>query len=97
MTTTRLPGRAEDEREFLRAMGMQIRLARVRCELSQQQLADRAGMSRNFVSAVERGGHGVDVRRLRQLARALGVELAALLPAEQPPDAAGQASARRSA
>jgi transcriptional regulator with XRE-family HTH domain len=68
------------QRDFLRAMGKRIRLVRVDRELSQEQLARAAGMSRNFVSSVERGAHGVDVVRLACLARALGIEIAALLP-----------------
>ncbi len=70
-------------RLFLRAMGKRIKLTRIDRELSQEQLAARAGMSRNFVSSIERGAHGVDVVRLRALAWALGVRLDQLLPDEQ--------------
>ncbi len=74
--------RAQDQ-VFLRAMGKRIKLTRIDRELSQEQLARRSGMSRNFVSSVERGAHGVDVVRLRALAWALGVRIHQLLPDEQ--------------
>jgi transcriptional regulator with XRE-family HTH domain len=48
-------------------------------EMSQEQLARTAGMSRNFVSSIERGAHGVDVVRLLRLAAALEVDLAELV------------------
>jgi transcriptional regulator with XRE-family HTH domain len=84
MTTTSevLPTAVTDptEREFLRKLGKRIRLLRVDRELSQEQLAHAAGMSRNFVSSIERGRHGVDVVRLARLAIALGVSLPNLLP-----------------
>jgi transcriptional regulator with XRE-family HTH domain len=61
------------------------------CELSQEELARAARMSRNFVSSVERGAHGVDIIRVLRLAIALGVTLNDLVPpipeamtAEQP-------------
>jgi transcriptional regulator with XRE-family HTH domain len=68
------------ERTFLRALGKRIRLRRVDCELSQEELARRARMSRNFVSSVERGAHGIDIVRVLRLAAALGVGLQELVP-----------------
>jgi transcriptional regulator with XRE-family HTH domain len=65
---------------FLRALGKRVRIARVTAEWSQAELAVRAGMSRNFISSIERGAHGVDVLRLLRLADALHVALTDLLP-----------------
>jgi transcriptional regulator with XRE-family HTH domain len=89
-TTTRpTPRSLAPDRAFLRAMGKRIRLARVERELSQGQLAERAGMSRNFVSSIERGAHGVDVLRLRWLAQALHTHLDQLVPREDDPSLTG--------
>lgn len=63
----------------MRGLGKRIRLLRVDRELSQEQLAKAAGMSRNFVSSIERGAHGVDVVRLLRLASALEVDIAVLV------------------
>jgi transcriptional regulator with XRE-family HTH domain len=74
------------ERLYLRGLGKRIRLLRVDRELSQEQLARASGMSRNFVSSIERGAHGVDVVRLLRLASALDVDIAALVaePGKRP-------------
>ncbi len=77
------PFSPEQNRVFLRAMGKRVKLTRIDRELSQEQLARQAGMSRNFVSSIERGAHGVDVVRLRALAWALGVRVDQLMPDEQ--------------
>jgi hypothetical protein len=41
-------------------------------------------MSRNFVSSIERGAHGIDILRIRRLALALGVDLDDLVPPIRP-------------
>jgi transcriptional regulator with XRE-family HTH domain len=81
LTSKALPtaGSDLDERAFLRSLGKRIRLLRVEHELSQEQLAHAAGMSRNFVSSIERGIHGIDIVRLLRLAAAFGISLDALL------------------
>jgi transcriptional regulator with XRE-family HTH domain len=80
-----------DERAFLKQLGKNVRVRRVTCDMSQEQLARAARMSRNFVSSVERGAHGVDIVRVVRLAVALRVTLNDLVPpipeaitAEQP-------------
>jgi transcriptional regulator with XRE-family HTH domain len=72
------------DRLFLIGMGRRVRLLRHTREMSQEQLATAAGLSRNFVSSIERGAHGVDVLRLLHLAAALEVSLAAIVVEPQP-------------
>jgi hypothetical protein len=48
-------------------------------------------MSRNFVSSIERGAHGVDVVRLLRLAVALDLALNDLLPRVEERPGAGRA------
>jgi transcriptional regulator with XRE-family HTH domain len=50
--------------------------------LSQQELADSAGVGRNTVSRIERGESGAHGRTLRRLAGALGVDVADLVKME---------------
>ena len=75
------PVAAEDSAagEFLRVLGKRVRLLRLARELTQDQLADAAGMSRSFVSLIEHGAHGVDVVRLLRLAGVFGMPLVELL------------------
>lgn len=68
-----------DTTAFLRALGRRVRLLRLVRDLTQDQLAQAAGMSRSFVSLVEHGSHGVDVVRLVRLAAVLGVPLTELV------------------
>lgn len=72
------------EMVFLRALCKRVRLLRLARELTQDQLADSAGMSRSFVSLIEKGCHGVDVRRLLRLAAVLGLPLTGLLDLDTP-------------
>lgn len=68
-----------DVEEWLRALGKRVRILRLTRELTQDELAVAAGMSRSFVSLIEHGTHGVDVVRLLRLAAALDVPLAELI------------------
>ena len=61
---------------YRRAVGKRIRVWRVLHDRSQDELAASAGVTRNFVSAVERAAQGLDAARLRRLARTLDVPLA---------------------
>ena len=50
---------------YRRAVGKRIRVWRVLHDRSQDELAAAAGVTRNFVSAIERGAQGLDAVRLR--------------------------------
>lgn len=71
-------GNAEDA-AFRRTVGLRIRVWRVVHDRSQDDLARAAGVTRNFVSAIERGAQGLDAVRLRRIAGAMGIDLAELL------------------
>lgn len=68
-----------DTDAFMRAIGKRVRLGRLTRELTQDQLADAAGMSRSFVSLIEHGARGIDVVRLYRLAAALDMPLTELI------------------
>ena len=59
-------------REQLARVGAEIRLARIRRHLTQQQVADLAGVGRMVVSRIERGVGGVPVEALQRVALAVG-------------------------
>jgi transcriptional regulator with XRE-family HTH domain len=68
-----------EEALFRRTVGKRIRVWRVLNDLSQDDLARAAGVTRNFVSAIERGAQGLDAVRLRRLANAMRIDLGTLL------------------
>lgn len=47
--------------------------------LSQEQLADLAGLHRTYVGSVERSERNVSLDNIEQLANALGLDIAAML------------------
>lgn len=60
--------------EIAAAFGKRIREARLAAELTQEALAERAGLHPTFISNVERGYRVPSVPTLLRLAVALGVE-----------------------
>src|SRR5689334_2422009 len=64
---------------YRRAVGRRIRVWRAMQDRTQEDLAAAAGVTRNFVSAIERGAQGLDAVRLRKLAAEMGMSMADLL------------------
>ncbi len=59
------------EEEF----GNRIRRLRRSLELSQDELAFRCGLNRNYISDVERGTRNVSLRAIEKFAKGLNVEI----------------------
>jgi transcriptional regulator with XRE-family HTH domain len=59
--------------ELLR-LGRRIRACREAQQLSQEELAERAGLHRNYVGLVERGERTASVKTIFALARGLGLQ-----------------------
>lgn len=56
-----------------------LREVRTRLLFTQEELAKAAGVSRGTLSRIEDGGHPAEIRTVRKLATALGVEPALLM------------------
>ena len=59
----------------LLALGREVRRFREARGLSQEELAERSGLHRNYIGGIERGERNVGVKALAQLARAFEVTL----------------------
>jgi transcriptional regulator with XRE-family HTH domain len=55
------------------ALGRQVRQLRKERGLSQEELADRAGLHTNYIGGIERGERNVGVKALFKIAKGLGV------------------------
>ncbi|MBW5420249.1 helix-turn-helix domain-containing protein [Streptomyces sp. BG9H] len=58
-----------------RAVGERIRTARIHANLTQERLAERAGMERQAVNRIEQGHSSPVLDNLIRIADALGVQL----------------------
>jgi len=65
--------------------GRQLRVTRREAGLTQQQVADRVGLTRTSVTNIERGMQHISLRQLYLFAAAVGLHPAQLLP--RPEDA----------
>ncbi|MED5615616.1 helix-turn-helix domain-containing protein [Janthinobacterium sp. P210005] len=59
--------------------GLRLRELRLIAGLSQEALADRAGLDRTYISSCERGRRNASLEALHKLSGALGVEASSLL------------------
>jgi transcriptional regulator with XRE-family HTH domain len=83
-----------DAAEVLAALARNVREGRRKLGLSQEALADEAGVDRTFVSQIERQMRNVTVATVVRLAGALGTTVDRLLVAHDHPDT-GAVSPRR--
>jgi transcriptional regulator with XRE-family HTH domain len=60
--------------------GRQVRAARSEARLTQQEVAERVGLTRTSVTNIERGIQHISLRQLYLLAAAVGLHPAQLLP-----------------
>ena len=60
-------------------LAQNVRAKRAALSLSQERLADRAGLHRTYVGSIERAERNVSIDNIEKLAAALGTTAAALL------------------
>ncbi|PZR34879.1 helix-turn-helix domain-containing protein [Caulobacter segnis] len=65
----------------LRTIGQAVRRRRLELGMSQEELADAAGLHRNYVGGIERGERNVGVKAILVLARALATRPGTLFDA----------------
>ncbi len=59
--------------EYLKKVGKNIKLARKSEKISQEKLAEKIGVSRNYIGMIERGEINIPTKTLIILAKALNV------------------------
>ena len=66
-------------RDVLVRLGKRIRALRLEMKISQEELADRAGIHRNYISQIEGGKRNVSFYNVVRIARALRVSPSSLI------------------
>lgn len=66
------------DRAKLKNLGSRIRRMRTEKSISQEELADRAGVHRTYVGMIERGEKNITVLSAEKIAAALGVSISEL-------------------
>lgn len=74
----------QSERRIANALGARLRAAREAAGITLRTLAERTGLSQPFLSRLERGQVSASIANLLEIARALGVSVAALLEGDAP-------------
>ena len=65
--------------DMRKKVGTNVRNFREKADFSQEELADRSGLHRTYISGVERGVRNPTVLVLAKIAKALGVDASLLL------------------
>ena len=61
--------------EYRKSFGQRVRTIRKKNGLSQEELADRSKLHRNYISDVERGRRNLSLDALLKLSAGLGIQL----------------------
>jgi transcriptional regulator with XRE-family HTH domain len=69
--------------ETRKRIGQRVRILRTQAGLTQQELADRAGLQRTHIGRIEDGAFGSQVETIQQVAEALGMTVDIIDPALQ--------------
>lgn len=75
---TRVSGKQDSDGQ-LKALGAAVRSARKALQMSQEALADSAGIDRSHMGKIERGERNVTLLNLLRIADALSVKPSAIL------------------
>jgi transcriptional regulator with XRE-family HTH domain len=74
---------SKSEKAYLERIGNRIRELRTEADLSQEKLAFVCDLDRTYIGSVERGERNISVINLRKIAKALKIEVSALLNVEE--------------
>lgn len=64
--------------DILKSFGNRIRTLRAERKISQEELADRSGLHKNYIGMVERGERNPSLKNIYKFANALDINLSEL-------------------
>jgi transcriptional regulator with XRE-family HTH domain len=66
------------DKDILIEFGKRVRAERLKQQLSQEQLAEKAGVHRTYIGMVERAEKNITLGNIQKIAKAFGVSVASL-------------------
>lgn len=67
------------KREILIKFGQRVREERLKKNISQEELASRAGVHRTYIGMIERAEKNITLSNIEKIANALGVSISKLI------------------
>ncbi len=68
-----------DKETLLKKFGKNVKIERVKKDLTQEQLAEIMGVSQNYVASIERGKENMSLGKILELSKSLNVDIETLL------------------
>ncbi len=68
-----------DKRELLKNFGKNVKIERIKKDLTQEQFAEILGVSTNYVACVENGRQNMSLGKILELSHALLIDINKLL------------------
>ena len=65
--------------ELLKKFGKNVKIERIKKDLTQEQLAERLSLSQNYVACIERGRQNMSLGKILELSEALNINIVKLL------------------
>ena len=68
-----------DKRELLKKFGKNLKIERIKKDLTQEQLAEKLNVSQNYIACIETGKQNMSLGKILELANTLNVNIEKLL------------------
>ena len=68
-----------DRKELLKRFGKNVKIARVKSDLTQEKLAEKMNKSQIYISTVETGNENMSLCKIQELADFIGTDISCLL------------------
>lgn len=68
-----------DKKELLKRFGKNVKIERIKQDYTQEQFAEKLGVSTNYLACVENGRQNMSLGKVLELANAFNVDIEVLL------------------
>ena len=68
-----------DKKELLKIFGKNVKIERIKKDLTQEQLAEKMDVSQNYIACIETGKQNTSILKIIEIAKALDVDINILI------------------